>query len=342
MPASDPHAAAASAHAVMMRMGSGFWLSQCIHVAARLGLADLLKDGPRPIADLAADTDTHAPSLYRMLRGLASVGVFAEDAQGRFGLTPLAEVLRSDVPGSMRAAAVMMGDEHYRAWGDFLACVRTGQTAFDRVFGKPVFDYLAEHPEAARVFDAAMVSVHGAETAAMLDAYDFRGVGTLVDVGGGNGSLLIETLRRHGQMRGVLYDRPDVVERARAYLEAAGLTERCTAVGGNFFESIPPGGDAYLMRHIIHDWDDEKSLTILKNCRKVIGQTGRLLVVESVIAPGNGPDFAKLLDLNMLVVPGGKERTEAEYRALYAAAGFRLARVVPTRAGVGVIEGLPA
>jgi hypothetical protein len=326
----------------MLDLLTGYWRGQAVSVAAELGLADLLRDGPRTPAQLAEATGTHAQSLYRLLRALASVGVFAEDEQGRFALTPLAETLRGDVPGSLRAVAVMTGGEHFRAWGDLLYSVQTGRTAFEKLYGEPVFAWLAAHPQAAHTFDAAMVGIHGRETGAMLDAYDFAGVGTLVDVGGGNGSLLTATLHRHAQLRGVLYDRPDVVERARPALKAAGLEERCRAVGGNFFESVPAGGDAYLLRHIIHDWYDEQCLTILRNCRKVMPPHGKLLLVEAVIPPGNGPFASKFLDLNMLVIPGGMERGEREYRELLAAAGFRLARVVPTATEVSVIEGVPA
>jgi hypothetical protein len=269
------------------------------------------------------------------------VGVFAEDGQRRFALTPLGDTLRSDVPGSQQAGAIMAGEEHYRAWGELLFCVRTGQTGFDKIYGRPIFDYLADNPEAAWIFDKAMVAVHGTETAAMLDAYDFSAFGVLVDVGGGNGSLLTQVLQKNPKLQGVLYDLPHVVQRAHAGLEAAALTGRCQTIGGSFFVAVPPGGDAYLLRHIIHDWDDAKALTILRNIRKVIPPTGRLLVVESVIPPGNDPGFAKLLDLTMLVIPGGMERTEIEYRALYEKAGFRLQRIVPTAAEVSVIEGSP-
>jgi hypothetical protein len=322
-------------------MLTGFQMTQCLSAAAHLGLADLLAEGPRTPADLAEATATHERSLYRLLRGLASVGVFAEDDQGRFGLTPLGECLRADVPGSMRSAAITVGEEFYRAWGELLHSVRTGRTAFEHVYGEPIFDYLASRPREAKLFDDLMVSVHGAETAAMLDVFDFSHFGTLFDVGGGNGSLLMATLQRHPALKGVLFDRAHVVERARPYIEAAGLSGRCTTVAGSFFEAVPPGGDAYLLRHIIHDWDDKKSLTILRNCRSVMSAHGRLLLVESVIPPGNEPFGGKLLDLTMLVIPGGMERTEAEYRELLAAAGFRLERVVPTRAEVSVIEGAP-
>jgi hypothetical protein len=323
----------------MNRMLTGYWISQALYVAAKLGIADLLTPGPRSPEDLAQATKSHAPSLYRLLRALASVGVFAEDGQGRFSLTPLAECLRSDVPGSQRALAIMTGEEHYRAWGELLYSVQTGQAAFDKLYGMPVFDFLSRNPEQAKVFDAAMVGVHGRETAAMLDAYDFAGIATLADIGGGNGSLLTTVLKRHPAMRGILFDLPGVTERARGNLQAAGLADRCRVIGGNFFESAPAGADAYLMRHIIHDWDDEKATQILQNVHRVMGKEGRLLVVEGVIPPGNEPSFGKLLDLTMLVIPGGKERTEEEYRQLFAAGGFHLTRVVPTKAEVSVVEG---
>jgi hypothetical protein len=325
----------------MRQLLTGCWTAQCLYVAAKLELADRVQDGPRSAADLAAATGMNADALYRVLRALASVGVFVEDDQGRFGLTPLAHSLRKDLPGSQWAAAVMMGEEHARAWTELLHSVRTGQPAFDCVYGQPIFDYLACHADAARTFDAAMTSVHGAETEAMLDAYDFTGLGTLVDVGGGNGTLLAAILMRYPALHGVVCDRPDVVERAAPMLRAAGLEARCRTVGGDFFQSVPEGGDAYLLRHIVHDWDDERSLRILRHCRQGVSPTGKVLIVETIVPPGNEPSFAKWLDVNMLVIPGGRERTEAQYRDLLRAAGFRLTRVVPTRMEVSVIEGQP-
>ncbi|HEV3256213.1 MAG TPA: methyltransferase [Gemmataceae bacterium] len=327
---------------VIRQMLTGYWMAQGVYVVAKLGIADLVKDGPKNADELAKATGVNARSLYRLLRALASVGVFAEDAGGRFRLTPPAACLLSDAPGSQRAAALMMGEEHFRCWTDLLYSIETGETAFEHVYGEPVFTYLATHPHAAKVFDEAMTSIHGAETGAMLAVYDFSPVRTLVDVGGGNGTLLTTVLRKYPSMRGILFDRPDVIERARANLKAAGLEERCQAVAGSFFESVPPGGDAYLLRHIVHDWDDGECQTILRNCRKVMPQTGRLLVIESVIPPGNEPCFGKLLDVNMLVIPGGMERTEPEYRDLFAKAGFTLSRVVPTDREVSVVEGQPA
>lgn len=324
------------------RMLTGYWLSQSLYVAAKLGLADLLKDGPRTADALASATTTHAGSLHRLLRGLASVGVFAEDSQGHFTLTPLAECLRTDVPGSQRALAIMAGEEHYQAFGQLLYSVQTGKIAFDKLYGMPVFDFLSKNPEQAKVFDAAMVGVHGRETGAMLDAYDFSGIGTIADIGGGNGSVLTDVLKKYPAMHGILFDLPGVTERARARLLGAGLADRCKVIDGSFFESVPSGADAYLMRHIIHDWDDARATRILQNIHRAMGKGAKLLVVEGVIPPGNDPCFGKLLDLAMLVIPGGKERTENEYRKLYQAGGFNLTRIVPTKAEVSVIEGKPA
>jgi hypothetical protein len=320
-------------------MLTGFWVSQALHVAAHLGIADLVKDGPRSAAELAQATGTHGQSLYRLLRALASVGVFAEDEAGRFGLTPLASCLRTDVPGSQWAAALVNGKELYRAWGDLLYSVQTGHNAFEHLFGKPVFQYLAATPQAAELFDQMMTSVHGAETAAMLEVYDFTPLGTLVDVGGGNGLTLAGVLAKDPLLHGILFDRPDVVERAREPLKAAGMEHRCLLAGGDFFESVPVGGDAYLLRHILHDWNDAQCLTILGNIRKAMLPRAKLLIVESVIPPGNAPFFGKLLDANMLVITGGMERTAEEYRLLLQKGGFKLARIIPTRMEVSVIEG---
>lgn len=329
-----------SPHEQMLRLISGYWISQAVYVAAKLGLADLVKDGPRSADDLASATRTHGPSLYRLLRALAGVGVFTEDAEHRFGLTPLAECLRGDLPGSQRGLAVMNGEEHYRAYAELLYSVQTGQPGFDRMYGIPIFEFLSKHPEQARTFDEAMVGVHGRETAAMVEAFDLSGVQVLADVGGGNGSLLTAVLQRYPTMQGILYDLPGVIDRARQNIEAAGLANRCRCMAGDFFASVVGGADAYLMRHIIHDWDDERATLILKNVHAVLPPKGRVLVVENVIEPGNSPAFGKLLDLTMLVLPGGKERTAEEYRTLYAAAGFQLTRIVPTRADVSVIEGV--
>jgi hypothetical protein len=328
-----------SASEQIARLLTGNWMTQALYVVAKLGIPDLVKDGPRSADELAQATSTHGPSLYRLLRALASIGVFVESAGQRFGLTPLAECLRSDVPGSQRALAIMNGEEFYQAWGDLLYSVQTGKPAFEEILEMPLFDFLARNAHKGHVFDEAMVSVHGRETAAMLDAYNFSGISVLADIGGGNGSLLQAVLTRHRSLRGILYDLAHVVERARHSVQAAGLAERCQVIGGNFFQSVPAGADAYLLRHIIHDWDDAKATTILKNVHQAMGKGGKLLLIEGVIPPGNDPSFTKLLDLTMLVIPGGKERTEPEYQDLFARAGFQLTRIVPTPTEISVIEG---
>ena len=319
---------------------TSYWTSQSIYVAAKLKLADLVKDAPKTAVELAKATNTQPQALYRLLRALSSDEIFREDEQGRFHLTPMAECLL-DVHGSQRAVAIMMGDEHFASWGELLYSVQTGKPAFDHLYKKPVFDWLSEHPEAAKIFDAAMTGFHGAETQAMIDAYDYAGVNTVVDIGGGNGTVLAAVLKRHPNIKGILYDLPGVIERAKKNLADQGLSSRVQTIAGSFFESAPPGGDTYQMRHIIHDWTDEQCHTILSHIRKVIPKDGRLLVIEMVIKPKNEPQMAKWLDLNMLVLPGGRERTEAEYRDMYAKAGFKLERVMPTPTEVSVIEGRP-
>jgi hypothetical protein len=320
----------------------GSWISRAIHVAAKLQIADLLAHGPRSAEGLAAEAGVASGPLYRVLRALAGVGVFAQEADGRFRLNPPAELLREGGPDSLRALAVMIGEEQDRCWDDLLETVRTGETAFDRLYGRPVFDYLGEHPEQAQIFDAAMTGFSGRAMRAVLDAYDLSGVGTLADVGGGLGTNLAAALGRYPALRGLLFDRPHVVERARPRLEAAGVAGRCAVEGGDFFEVAPHGADAYLLGHILHDWDDAKAGLILDNLRRAMPAGARLLAVEYVLAERDGQAFGKWLDLHMMVAIGGRERTEAEYRRLFAAHGFRLTRVVPTASDISVIEGVPA
>ncbi len=322
-------------HDHLAHLLSGYWYTQTIYVAAKLGLAELVKDGPKSAEELAQATATNSRALYRLLRTLASIGIFAEE-QGYFVLTPLAECL---LDPSTKAMATMRGECQYRAWGELLYSVQSGQSAFEKVYGKPIFDFLSENRETGNLFDQAMTGVHGRETEAMLEAYDFTGIRTLADIGGGNGSVLTAILRRYPAMQGILFDLPGVIERAKANVEAAGLEGRCQVVAGNFFEAVPDGADACLLRHIIHDWDDEKSITILRNCRRAMDQGGKLLVIEGVVPPGNEPSVSKFFDLAMMVLPGGMERTEEEYRQLFEAAGFRLTGIVPTRTWVNVIEG---
>ena len=330
--------------AVLVQMIVGRWVTQMIYAAAKLSLADHLAGGPLLPAELAARTGMHAPSLYRLLRALASVGIFAEDEQGRFANTPLSEPLRGGVPGSLRGVAIMIGtDFGVLAWADLMRSLETGEPAFPRVHGKPIFDYFAEHPDMSRIFEEAMTSFSQLTIPAVLAAYDFSGISTLVDVAGSHGSVLAALLQAHPQMRGILFDMPSLQPRAETYLAEQGLANRATFVGGNFFESVPEGADGYLLKHILHDWDDPRCVTILKNCRHAMRADGRVLAIDAVIEPGNAPALGKLLDIEMLVVTeGGLERSQAQFRAVFEAAGLLLARVVPTMSPFCILEARPA
>jgi hypothetical protein len=336
---SAPNANPPPAHLVQMM--TGYWVSQALYVAAKLGVADLLVEGPQSVEHLAAATQAHAASLRRLLRALASVGVFTETSPGAYALTPLAALLRTGTPDSMRALAIMYAEEQYRAWGNALHSVRTGETAFNQQFGQSYFEYLAQHPDADRVFNQAMSGWTTQVVGAVIDAYDFSPFRAIVDVGGSYGTLLAAILQSNQTANGILFDQPHVAAAAKAHLESAGVAERCQAVGGDFFVEVPPGGDLYLLAQILHDWDDTRSMGILRQCRRAMPTHGKLLVIELVLPPGEEPFFGKWLDLHMLVLLGARERTEDEYRALLNAAGFELGRVIPTRAGPGIVEALP-
>lgn len=334
-------AGASPPSATLLQMMTGYWVSQALYVAAKLSIADLLTEGLVDCEDLAATTDTHAPSLKRVLRALASVGVFTEVRPGSFALTPLAELLRTQTPGSMRALAIMYAEEQYRAWGELLLSVRTGEMAFDHQFGMGYFKYLAQHPDADQVFNEAMTGWTHQLVGAVVDVYDFSSFKTLVDVGGGYGALLAAILQSNPDTRGILFEQPRVVASAEKQLVAAGVADRCTFVGGDFFAAVPEGGDAYVLSQILHDWDDERCVAILRQCRQVMPGHGKLLVVELVLPAGDEPSLGKWLDLHMLVLLGGRERTAAEYDTLFGAAGFKLGRVVPTPPGPSVVEAVP-
>jgi hypothetical protein len=331
---------------VLFRMITGFYVSRAIHVVAKLGIADLLADGARGHDDLAKATGSHAPSLNRVLRLLAGAGLFTEEADGRFALTPIGACLRSGVPGSMRAAALLFGGITQQAWGDLLYSVETGEPAFRRVFGMEPFAYMAEHPDEAANFDAAMADFTKHIARAVAAAYDFSSFRRIVDVGGGNGTLLAGILKANPTLSGVLFDLPEVAERASAPLRELGLADRCEIVGGDFFKAVPAGADAYLLKHVIHDWNDDRAGEILGSCRRAMGAAARLLIVEGVyparIDQSDESRGAASNDVNMLVCTGGRQRSEAEFRTLYAAAGFRLTRIVPTQTPVKVIEGVCA
>jgi ubiquinone/menaquinone biosynthesis C-methylase UbiE len=337
---SQPSNANVPPYEAMLQMISGFWISRSIYIAAKLGIADHLHDQPKSADELAAATGTHAPSLYRVLRALSSVGVFAQDKDNHFRLTPLAETLRTDLPGSLRAVATLeLGEVHYPAWGDLLHSVKTGEIAFDHVFGMQVWEYFAQHPENAKIFDDAMTGMTLAGNNALISSYDFSSIGKIVDVGGGHGSLIASILKINPQMKGILFDAPPVIEGARRRIEAEGIADRCEVIPGDFFVSVPSGGDAYILKSIIHDWDDERAIAILRNCYRVMTKNGKLLLVEAVVPLSSEPHFSKFTDLIMLVMTGGRERTEQEYRTLLEASGFRLTRSIATESPMSVIEG---
>ncbi len=322
--------------AQLMQIMFGIIPTLAIGVAAKFGIADFLKDGAKTADELAVLAGVHSRSLYRLLRATASVGVFSEDAKGRFSLTPLAQPLRSDAPDSVRSFAIFYSDDwHMRVWAELNYSVQHGAPAFDRIHGREFFPYLEENPVHAQIFNDAMTSNSAAACGAVLAGYDFSGINKLVDVGGGHGLLLSSIMGKYPQMSGVLYDAQSVIDGATGL-----ISERCEAVGGDFFASVPAGGDAYIMKHIIHDWDDEHSLKILRNCHESMTEGGKVLVVEMVIPPGDTPSLGKFLDLEMLLFLRSFERTEAEYRALFERAGFEITRIVPTPSPYSVIEGV--
>ena len=314
-------------------------VTQALYVAARLGIADLVAAGPRPVSELAAATNVNERALYRVLRSLASVGVFAETDSKVFALTPYAELLRADVHNSMRDNVIFMGEEwHWRVIGNMLYSVQTGKPAWSQTHGAEVFDYFAANPEQAEIFNRAMTGMSVATAPAVVEAYDFSGSKRLVDIAGGHGYMLAHVLKANPNLKGILFDIPSVINGAGAIFDTEGVRERVEQVAGDFFASIPEGADAYMMKSIIHDWDDERALKILKNIQKVLPRDGRVLLIELVIPEDNRPHFGKLLDLEMLCSPGGIERTENEFRELLAAAGLRLTRIVQTKSPFSVIE----
>jgi crotonobetainyl-CoA:carnitine CoA-transferase CaiB-like acyl-CoA transferase/SAM-dependent methyltransferase len=330
----------------LIQMMTGYYVSHAIYVAAKLGIADLLENGPQPGSALAAATGTHAPSLTRVLRLLASAGVLAEHETGSFGLTPIGERLRARAPGSLRAAALLLaGPLPQRTWSDLSHSVQTGDTAFQHVFGMGAFEYFARHPEDAATFAEAMTALTAPVAAAVVAAYDFSRFGSIVDVGGGHGVLLTAIVKANPGLRGILFDLPHVTEGAKQRFETAGVAGRCDVVAGDFFEAVPAGSDAYLLKHVIHDWDDARSVKILENCRRAMAAPGKLLLVEMVLPPRMDQSAASRMaagsDVNMLVNTGGRERTEAEYRALFEAARFTLTRIVPTQVLSSVLEAAP-
>ncbi|HEV8390659.1 MAG TPA: methyltransferase [Dongiaceae bacterium] len=316
----------------------GFRATQMIHVAAKLGLADRLAAGPRSAGDLAAAVGAEPQALHRLLRALAGIGIFAEDEAGDFMLTPQAELLRSDVQGSLRDMALLYGEDWlWQTYGAMMHSVRTGAPAFVKTHGQPLYGYLHEHPRAAAQFNAAMGSFSNHETAAILEAYDFATARNVVDIGGGHGALLAALLRAHPHLAGILFDLPSVVAGAMQVLGETGIAERARCVAGDFFDEAPGGADLYVMKSVLHNWEDGDAARILSTCRAAMKPGARLLVIERVVPVGNAPAEAKLFDINMMVVAGGRERTEIEYRLLFEEAGLALERAAATRSPLSLL-----
>lgn len=324
----------------LIQMATSYWVSAALNTVAKLGIADLLKDGPKTPEALAKAGKAHPQALYRLLRCMAGHGVFAERKDGKFENTPASDLLRSDLRGSMRSMVLFQNAEwHWKIYMDLLYCVQTGDTGAERALGAPIFDYMSKHPDDARVFDEAMRGFSESINPAIVQAYDYSGFRRIVDVGGGYGGLISGILKAHPKLKGIIYEMPHVVDGARKNLDSLSLAPRCEVIGGDFFKSVPEGADAYIMKFIIHDWDDERASRILKNISKAMAKGGKVLTVEMVVPPGNDPHFSKVLDLEMLALPGGRERTEKEFRDLYASAGLKLTRLVPTSSPFFIIEG---
>jgi len=333
----------AEAAATLRQLIMGFRATQLVHVAAKLGLADRLRDGARTPHELARAVGAEPQALHRLLRALASLGIFAEAADGAFALTPMAQLLQTGVTGSLRSLAALYGEEWlWEAYGRMHYSIETGRPAFEYARGQKFFDYLHDHPDAATLFHEALSEYSTLEAPAILAGYDFSGVARVVDVGGGEGGLVATLLRAHPELSGVILDLELAGPGARRSLAHAGVAARGTFVAGDFFDGVPSGGDVYLLKSVLHNWSDSAAVRILRRCREAMSKDSRLLVIERVIPPGNAPAEAKLFDINMLVVIGGRERTEREYRALFQSAGLTLARVIPTRLPISLIEAAPA
>jgi hypothetical protein len=330
------------AHVGILQIMNGGHVAGAIACLAQLGIPDLVDSAPKSTEELASQIGAEPQALYRLMRATASVGVLAEGPDGKFLQTPMSAALRSNATPSLRSVAIMGGREwHARGWSQLEYCVRTGKQALDRIYGTHVFDFLKQHPEEGKIFNDAMTELSMIDGPAVAEAYNFDGIHSIVDVAGGHGFLLATILQRNPHLRGVLYEAPHVVEGAtNGPLKP--VMERCTLASGDMFSSVPAGFDAYIMKHIIHDWPDALCIQLLKACRKAVNANGRLLVVDSVIQPGNDSSPGKFLDLQMLIFPGGCERTEKQFRDLFVAAGWQLRRIIPTAASDSIVEGVPA
>ncbi len=324
--------------AVIMQLSMGAAVTQAIYVAAKLGIADILANGEKHIDEIARAADAHAPSLYRILRSLAPLGVFTETDKRIFANTPVSEVLRSGIPGSMRSSMLFMGEPwHYNVWADMLHSAKTGETAWKETHGEEVFEWLAKNPEASEIFNGCMSELSAGSAPAVVAGYDFSGIDTIADIAGGHGLMLSQILTANPTLKGILFDMEHVVNGAGEMLRSYGVEDRVRCISGDFFAEVP-AADAYIMKHIIHDWDDERSIRILESIHRAMLGEGKVLLAEMVIPEGNDPHPGKMLDLEMLTSPGGIERTADEYAQLFEKAGFRLSRIVPTMSPLSVIE----
>ena len=324
----------------VLQVATGYMASSSLYVALILNIPDLLADGPKSTSDLARATGATEGALYRILRLLASLGIFEAVGADQFRLTPASELLRKDVPGSLRGLAFFLPDPmHFRIYANLSHSVMTGEPAADKTVGMPLFEYFAKHPEYSEIFNDAMTSFSAPVAGVAVEAYDFSRYGSIVDVAGGHGEVLMTILRACPKVKGVLAEVGHVVEGARPRIAKAGLADRCEAVECDFFKAVPEGGDAYVMKHIIHDWDDERASIILKNIAKAMGdKRGAVILLESVVPSGPEPDLGKFIDIEMLAFPGGRERTAEEFRALFDRSGFELTNIVPTKSPLSVIE----
>jgi SAM-dependent methyltransferase len=329
-------------HVQLIQIGLAIWPARAVYAAAELGIADLLADGPREIEEIAHKTGTHVRSLSRLMRALASCGIVEETHPGRFATTTLGDALRESAPGAARATLLTIaGSWQWKAWDQFLHALRTGESGVKAAFGKDLFEFLSDEPVHSSRFNDAMVGMHGAVAPAIVAAYDFSHARTIVDVGGGKGALLAEILKTRPKMTGVLFDLPETEKHARDYIAESGLGERCAFQAGDFFERLPSGHDAYVLAHVLHDWVDNDAIAILRKCREAMPAHGRLLIVEAVLPDGNVPHHGKLMDLLMLTVTGGVERSQDEFAQILAQAGFRLGCVHPTTTHQSIIEAFP-
>ncbi len=324
---------------ILNKMLGGYMQSQVLYVAAKLALFDVLRDEPKTSQELASLTKANEPSLRRLLGYLTSVNMLREDTRGRFKATEMGELLQSNHPHSLYPWALLLGAPlMWKPWGEFYETIKTGEPAFDRVFGKPFFQYLGQNPEDAALFNAAMTQTLSDSLSDITEVYDFSDFRKIVDVGGGHGVLLRGILERYPHIKGVLFDLPSVVADAKE-IKGSAVEDRCEIAGGDMFQSVPMGGDAYILKRIIHGWSDKEAIEILRNCKQAMSEQGKILIVDRVLKPNNQPDPGKSPDLMMLILMTGRERTEKDFRELFEATGLRLSRIIPTK-GQSVIEGV--